>query len=176
MKKEVGSLLLAKTGELIKNEGIKNLTMRSVASCCHLSVSNIYNYYSPKDEMIDVYFYHQWLAFFNEVKSKSSDNLSSIIGIINAEFKTFISNNRELFEDNDTLNRFMRVLNSYEPSILSQFSDLLLPLCNDSPIEDKQFLAETVIESVLQWTIDEVDENRQKDLLYKIFLRQEKVD
>ena len=89
--------------------------------------------------------------------------------IINDELSTYKNNNIEFFQDEANLEKFLTALKCYEPSIMSQLSDLVLPLCRNSYIEDKQFMAETVVESIIHWVIDDVDITKQTELLSKVF-------
>ena len=84
MKKDVGKQILLKVGELLKKDGYKNITMRNVSLSCNLAVSNIYNYFSSKEEMINVYFYHQWLLILSRIK-KRLENDNKVLMIINDE-------------------------------------------------------------------------------------------
>ena len=168
MKKDVGKQILLKVGELLKKDGYKNITMRNVALSCNLAVSNIYNYFSSKEEMINVYFYHQWLLILSRIK-KRLENDNKVLMIINDELSTYKNNNLEFFQDDANLEKFLEGLKCYEPSIMSQLSDLFLPLCLNSYIEDKQFMAETVVESIIHWVIDDDDITKQTELLSKVF-------
>ena len=89
--------------------------------------------------------------------------------IINDELSTYKNNNLEFFQDDANLEKFLEGLKCYEPSIMGQLSDLVLPLCLNSYIEDKQFMAETVVESIIHWVIDDVDITKQTELLSKVF-------
>ena len=79
------------------------------------------------------------------------------------------NNNLEFFQDDANLEKFLAGLKCYEPSIMGHLSDLVLPLCLNSYIEDKQFMAETVVESIIHWVIDDVDITKQTELLSKVF-------
>ena len=110
------------------------------------------------------------ISFYLKRKSKKNLNIR-----INAKNEIEVSIPPKAKDDllieflDANLEKFLEGLKCYEPSIMSQLSDLVLPLCLNSYIEDKQFMAETVVESIIHWVIDDVDITKQTELLSKVF-------
>ena len=154
--------------KLFAEKGYDATSIEEITATVGVAKGTLYYHFSSKEEMINVYFYHQWLLILSRIKKRlESDN--KVLMIINDELSIYKNNNLEFFQDDANLEKFLAVLKCYEPSIMSQLSDLVLPLCLNSYIEDKQFMAETVVESIIHWVIDDVDITKQTELLSKVF-------
>ena len=78
MKKDVGKQILLKVGELLKKDGYKNITMRNVALSCNLAVSNIYNYFSSKEEIFYFLVEEGMKLLKNSIEIKTSKTENTI--------------------------------------------------------------------------------------------------
>lgn len=150
----VRELLLETAKEQIRLQGYSKTTIRSVASACGLGVGTVYNYFKSKDMLIAAFMLEDWQECLTCMKSHSSQDFEVVLNEIYVSLQKFIQNHQALFSDSDAAKVFAIAFNERHKQLRGQLAEIILPLCNNSKAENKEFLAEFIAEALLTWTVE----------------------
>ena len=147
--------LLTEAKRQIAENGYSATTFRSVAGACGLGIGTVYNYFKSKDMLIASFMLEDWRKCLEAMHSgiRTSVDPHTVLRCIYKELQGFLGAHRALFSDSDATKVFSTVFSDRHRQLRSQLAALLRPLCDRSPVENKDFLAEFVAESLLTWTV-----------------------
>lgn len=160
--------LLHEAKKQIAEQGYGKTTIRSVASACNLGVGTVYNYFKSKDMLIATFMAEDWKACIAQAKNQSSHNPKEVLQSIHHALMDFISKYQPLFCDRDAAKVFATVFTERHKQLRDQLAELILPICEQSSVSDKEFLADYIAESLLTWTVAGISFDKQYDIVCKI--------
>jgi hypothetical protein len=156
--------ILIETRRQIQEYGYSKVTIRSIASALSVGVGTIYNYYSSKDMIVATFMVNDWIKCLDEIKNmvnSSSDNIK----IIYDKFNQFISEHSMLFHDELAEKNYALTANKWHKVLTKQIADIIIVECENSSVDDKEFLSLYIAESLISWSL----EGRQYSELSPIF-------
>ena len=150
----VQELLLETAKEQIRLQGYSKTTIRSVASACGVGVGTVYNYFKSKDMLIAAFMLEDWQECLKEMKSYSSTEGKVVLKGIYLSLQSFMKRHQALFSDSDAAKVFATVFSERHKQLREQLAEIVLPVCDNSKAENKDFLAEFIAEALLTWTVE----------------------
>lgn len=160
--------LLREAKRQLMEQGYGKTTIRSVANACNLGIGTVYNYFKSKDMLIATFMAEDWRNCLLRVKNQTSGNSKEILKSIYDALIDFISKYQSLFCDSDAEKVFATGLAEKHKQLRDQLAKLIIPICEQSAISDKEFLAEYIAESLLTWTVAGVPFEKQYAIVCKI--------
>ncbi len=157
--------LLEETQKQIVEHGYAATTVRSVASACGLGVGTVYNYFPSKDMLIANFMLEDWQVCLSEMREGSEEG---VLFRIYSALKRYMERHQALFRDKDALKAFTAVFMERHKQLRESISEVLLPICEKSSVEDKKFLAEFIAESLLTWTVADKSFEEISSILIKL--------
>lgn len=152
----VRQTLLSEAKKQITERGYAGTTVRSVAAACGLGVGTVYNYFPSKDMLIASFMAEEWFECLERMK-KASGGAENVLRCVCAELKAYSESYRGLFKDTDAAKVFATVFAERHKQLRNQIAELVLPLCTESSVNDKAFLADYIAESLLSWIVSGKD-------------------
>lgn len=149
----VREMLLAEAKRQIGENGYANTTIRSVAGACGVGVGTVYNYFSSKDMLIATFMLEDWQICLTEMKALPSTDPEYMIKGICKALQSYIGKYQSLFADSDATKVFASVFSERHKQLRAQIAEIVYPVCAQSSVEDKTFLAEYIAEALLTWTV-----------------------
>ena len=160
--------LLREAKRQLMEQGYGKTTIRSVANACNLGIGTVYNYFKSKDRLIATFMAEDWKACLAHARNQTSNNPEIILKSIYDALIDFISKYQPLFCDSDAEKVFAIGLAEKHKQLRDQLAKLIIPICEQSSISDKEFLAEYIAESLLTWTVAGVAFEKQYAIVFKI--------
>lgn len=160
--------LLDEAKKQIAERGYGKTTIRSVASACNLGVGTVYNYFKSKDMLVATFMAEDWQACIAHIKNQSSEHPEVVLQSIYNALVDFASRYQSLFCDSDAEKVFVTVFSERHKQLRDQLVELIIPICKQSTVPDKRFLAEYIAESLLTWTVAGVSFDKQYAIVCKI--------
>ena len=93
-----------------------------------------------------------WKQFLECIDSDASEDTKEILKNVVAGLSDFMQKYRLLFSDPDEVKVYADVFAVRHQFIREQLARIIKPICMKSSVEDKDFLAEWIAESLLTWT------------------------
>ena len=93
-----------------------------------------------------------WKQFLECIDSDASEDTKEILKNVVAGLSDFMQKYRVLFSDPDAVKVYADVFAVRHQFIRKQLARIIKPICMKSSVEDKDFLAEWIAESLLTWT------------------------
>ncbi len=144
--------LLCEAKRQIEQNGYAKTTIRSVALACGIGVGTVYNYFKSKDVLIASFMVEEWQTCLLEMKNhKGEDTKTALKGIYEA-LCAFTEKHKALFRDKSAARSFMSAFETRHKQLRGQISEVILPLCQNSKVENCQFLSEFIAESFLSFS------------------------
>ena len=144
--------LLEEAKRQVAENGYGKTTIRSVARACGIGVGTVYNYFDSKDMLIASFMAQDWKQFLQCIDSDASEDAKEVLKNIVAGLSDFMQKYRVLFSDPDAVKVYTDVFAVRHQLIREQLAYKIKPLCMKAPVEDKDFLAEWIAESLSTWT------------------------
>lgn len=160
--------LLEEAKKQIIEQGYGKTTIRSVANACNLGVGTFYNYFESKDMLIATFMAEDWKVCISQAENQGSDNPEAVLKSIYHALIDFTSRYQSVFCDSDAEKVFATVFTERHKQLRDQLVELILPLCEQSTVPAKRFLAEYIAESLLTWTVAGVSFDKQYSIVCKI--------
>lgn len=145
--------LLNEARRQIARDGYKNTTIRSVAGACGLGIGTVYNYFKSKDMLIASFILEDWQECLHQMKQQTLHNPSICLQTVYDSLSDFMSSHREVFGDSDAAKVFATTFAQRHKLLRDQLTDVIRPVCHNASIDNKEFLAEFIAESLLTWTV-----------------------
>lgn len=156
--RNVKEMIAKETLRQINEYGIDATTVRSVAKACSVAVGTVYNYYPSKDIMIASVVIDKWNLVIDGLSDEvrhSLDAESAFRLIFNA-VRDFITELTPLFEDSDVMTAYAVTHSAQHNSVRRQLADLILPGLAAVKIENRDFTAMFLAETILTWAREDV--------------------
>ncbi len=160
--------LLNEARKQIAEQGYGKTTIRSVANACNLGVGTVYNYFKSKDMLIATFMAEDWKKCIADIERQSLDDHKTVLQCIYNALIDFITRYQPLFRDSDAEKVFAAAFAERHKQLRDQLVELILPICKQSSVPDKKFLAEYIAESLLTWTVAGVSFDKQYVIVCKI--------
>ena len=158
--------LLEEAKKQVTENGYEKTTIRSVARACGIGVGTVYNYFESKDMLIASFMMEDWKRFLESIEVDSSENAKEILRNAVVGLSDFMEKHSVLFRDPAAAKVYGDVFAVRHKQLREQLAKKILPACRESSVEDKDFLAEWIVESLLTWTVAGKDFEEQ----YKIII------
>lgn len=160
--------LLNEAKKQIAEYGYGKTTIRSVANACNLGVGTVYNYFESKDMLVASFMVEDWQECIAQVRNQSSDSPKEGLKSVYNALVDFTSKYQPLFRDKDAEKVFATVFAERHKQLRDQLVELITPICKQSSVSDKMFLAEYIAEALLTWTVAGISFDKQYDIVCKI--------
>ena len=144
---------LAEAKRQISEHGYAKTTIRSIASACGVGVGTVYNYFPSKDTLIASFLLEDWLITLENMQKRSCNDFKTTLKAVYDELNAFLFLHAGLFSDKDATKSYSGAIQERHGVLRTQIAQILAPACHLSHVEDKNFLAEFIAESILVWTI-----------------------
>ena len=160
--------LLAEAKKQIFERGYAQMTIRSIASACGVGVGTVYNYFKSKEMLVATFIYEDWKKYLQEMSSLSYADQKSFLKGIYELLKDFAKHNEKLFFDPEVARLVSANFSTRHKLLRGQISSIILPLCIAKNLENPQFSADFLAESIICWTMENTDFEVTYPLLERI--------
>lgn len=170
--------LLAETRKQIEERGYKETTVRSVAGALSLGLGTLYNYFESKDMLVASFMLEDWIEAMDDMKARLSDfdDKGEKIKVIYDGLREFSHAHRNIFDDPLAKKTFTFAFDERHPVLLSQISEMILPLVSDSDVENKSMLSDFISEAILTWSASGRDYEELLPIFNKLIKMTENVN
>ena len=145
--------LLDEAKRQITEYGYAKATIRSVSKACGLGTGTVYNYFPSKDMLIASVMAEDWKICLRQMEDRASDEAEPIIRGIYEGLSGFIQKYHTLFCDSDAVKIYATMFSERHQQLRKQLAVFVQPICDRTSVENKNFLAEWIAESLLTWTV-----------------------
>lgn len=145
--------MLAEAKRQIMENGYANTTIRSVAGACGLGVGTVYNYFQSKDMLIASFMLDDWMTCIREMQNASPNCPEEVLHGVYRSLHNYIDKYQSLFTDADALKAFSTAFTQRHNQLRGQLVGIIRPVCESAQVENREFLAEFIAESMLTWTV-----------------------
>lgn len=160
--------LLAEAKKQVFERGYAQTTIRSIAGACGVGVGTVYNYFKSKEILVATFVFEEWKNSLREMSALSCDEPKAFLQGIHCALKEFSTRNEKLFVDPEATKLVSASFSARHKLLRSQISAFILPLCEKNQVENAQFTAEFLAESIICWTMENMDFEVMWPLLEKI--------
>ena len=137
----------------VAENGYGKVTVRSVAKACGIGVGTVYNYFPSKDMLIASFMVEDWNGFLRKIDAASFKEVAEFLENVVNGLIDFMEKYRVLFGDPDAVKVYAEVFSVRHKQLRGQLAKRIKPFCGETAVEDKEFLAEWIGESLLTWTV-----------------------
>ena len=145
--------LLEEAKKQVIENGYEKTTIRSVARACGIGVGTVYNYFESKDMLIASFMVEEWNCFLESIQVDSSDNIKDFLKNVVVGLSDYMQKHSVLFRDPAAAKVYGDVFAARHKQLREQLAKKILPTCQKTSVEDKEFLAEWIAEALLTWTV-----------------------
>ena len=144
--------ILKETRRQIQEYGYSKVTVRSIASALKVGVGTIYNYYPSKDMIVAAFMVEDWMKCLGEI-NKLVFNSNDCLKIIYDKFNQFITEHSMLFNDSLAEKNYALTSHKWHNVLIKQIADIIIVQCDESDIDNKDFLSLYIAESLISWCL-----------------------
>ncbi|MCR5556887.1 MAG: TetR/AcrR family transcriptional regulator [Butyrivibrio sp.] len=148
--------------------GYSKTTIRSVATACKIGVGTMYTYFKSKDELISSFMLDDWRKCIAEMEGVSCTDPKVFLGKVQETLLKFIHKYETLFRDNDAIRAFAEVFSERHMQLRSRLAKVIMPICSKIEESDKELFAEHIAESIIRWSMEGKDFDRQYKIIEKL--------
>jgi len=145
--------ILEEAKKQVAENGYGKVTIRSVAKACGIGVGTVYNYFPSKDMLIASFMVEDWNGFLRKIDAASFKEAAEFLENVVNGLIDFMEKYRVLFGDPDAVKVYVEVFSVRHKQLRGQLAKRIKPFCGETAVEDKEFLAEWIGESLLTWTV-----------------------
>ena len=160
--------LRAEAKRQIAERGYANTTIRSVASACGLGVGTVYNYFESKELLIAAFVSADWKEHLAGMATLPHDEPEVLLRGIYESLISFAENNKNLFSDEDAAKVISIGFASRHKRLRQQLAEFILPACKERELENAEFCAQFLSESLISWAMDGKDFDTVYAVLEKV--------
>ena len=160
--------LLTEAKKQIAERGYANTTIRSVAKECGVGVGTVYNYFESKEMLVATFVFESWKAYLSSMARLPSDEPRVLLKGIYDLLIAFSAENKSLFSDLDAAKLVATGSSSRHKMLRSQIASFIVPLCKINRLDDPEFAAEFISESIICWSMENEDFETVYPLIEKI--------
>lgn len=160
--------LVSETKKQIAENGYARTTIRSVATACGLGVGTVYNYFKSKDMLIATFMLEDWQRCIETIRNCKSSDVEQVLRRIFNGLIAFSDAHHTLFCDEDAAKVFATVFSEKHKIIRRQLAEIIKPFCEESSVEDADYLSEFIVESLLTWTFAGKSFDEQYNIIWKL--------
>lgn len=158
--------LLEEAKKQIFEYGYANTTIRSIANACGLGVGTVYNYFKSKEMLVATFVLDEWKRYIFKMQQLPQSDAYELLKGIYTFLKDFAHKNEKLFSDTDAVKLISNQSSERHKMLREQIAAFVLPVCND------KFTSEFISESLICWSMENVDFENVYPLLMKIIKNQ----
>ena len=122
--------ILKVSKRILLNADYQSLTIRRVATECHVAVGTVYNYFESKDILVATIMLDDWLKKLERAKEVSLQATTAVEGLL--AVSQAISDFTRLYErawaQNGTPTQTNEMLRSHHAVLLNQITDIIIPV------------------------------------------------
>lgn len=159
--------LLSETKRQIKERGYANTTIRSVAGACGVGVGTVYNYFESKEMLVASFLFEDWKCHLLEMSLLPYEDPARLLRGIYDSLRRFASENEKLFSDTDVTRLVSTSSAPRHKMLREQIASFILPLCLAEQVEDPEFTAAFLSESIISWSMENADFEKIYPILEK---------
>ena len=163
--------LLQEAKRQIAERGYAQTTIRSIAAGCGVGVGTVYNYFQSKEMLIATFMYEEWKKYLEEMSMLSQGDPKIFLKGVYDLLKAFAKHNEKLFSDPDATKLASTGFSQRHKILRSQISSFILPLCEVNQLDNPQFTAEFISESIIRWSMENKDFDELYSILKKIIIK-----
>jgi len=160
--------LLNEAKRQILENGYAKTTIRSVATSCGLGIGTVYNYFQSKDMLVASFVAEDWKKHLKQIEEQASKDPEEVIKSMYHNLSIFMEKYNTLFCDSDASKVYMTVLSTRHKQLRTQLARCLKSVCEKASVQDKEFLAEWIAESLLTWTVAGKSFDEQYEIIKQI--------
>ncbi len=141
--------LLLEAQRQVQENGYSAMTIRSVATACHVGVGTVYNYYPSKDALVAAFMLEDWLNCLDSIctSAQTAAHREDVLLAIYNSLTGFTKRHEALFRDAAAAASFGGAHSKYHALLRAQLATPLARFCQDG------FTAEFIAESMLTWAV-----------------------
>lgn len=155
--------------QLFEN-GYAKTTIRSVAAALGIGVGTMYNYFSSKDMLISSFMLEDWRNCTLQMKKLDTSDALIFLEGIHDYLKVFIDKYSFLFKDKEAASVYSSVFTERHTQLRGVLAGIIMPVCEGKEYDDPEFMAEHIAESILFWTLEDVQFKKQAGI-FEILLK-----
>ncbi|MBR2341478.1 MAG: TetR/AcrR family transcriptional regulator [Clostridia bacterium] len=160
--------LLIEAKRQVFERGYSQTTIRSIASACGVGVGTVYNYFKSKEMLVGSFVYEDWKRYLHEMSILSYEEPKSLFKGLYDLLREFAGRNEKLFFDPEAAKMASVGFPARHKLLRSQIASFILPLCKAKNLENPQFFADFLAESIICWAMENVDFETVYPLLEKV--------
>ena len=160
--------LLTEARRQIAESGYAKTTIRSVAGACGVGVGTVYNYFKSKEMLIASFILEDWRDCLQRMAVLLKDDPKVLLQGIYTALRDFEEENHSLFSDADAAKAVILGFSSRHKLLRKQIADVILPCCEKHKVSNPSFAAEYIAESLLCWSMENIDFDTIYPLLDRI--------
>ena len=149
----VRAKLLEEARRQIEERGYKETTVRSVASALSIGLGTLYNYFESKDMLVASFMLEDWTKIMGDIRLRleSKATAPEKLRFIYEGLLEYYKKHEVIFKDPGARRTFSHSTEERHPMLIRQISAMVLPILEDSDIEDKSLLSDFISEAMLTW-------------------------
>lgn len=160
--------LLSEAKRQIAERGYANTTIRSVAGACGLGVGTVYNYFDSKEMLIAAFVSEDWKRHLANMAALPHDDFKVLLRGIYESLISFADNNKKLFSDKDAAKVISIGFASRHKRLRELLATFILPACLGAGLDNAEFTAQFLSESLISWAMDGKDFDTVYAVLEKV--------
>lgn len=160
--------LLAEAKTQIARYGYAETTIRSVAGACGLGVGTVYNYFKSKEMLIATVVLEDWKKYLSAMNALPVEKPKEVLQGIYDLLRSFEEENRKLFSDSDAAKIVNIGFSARHKTLRAQIASVIFPVCEKNGLDTPSFTAEFIAESLISWSMEELEFEMIYPLLDKI--------
>ena len=146
--------LIEEARKQISEQGYAATTIRSVARGCGVGVGTVYNYFPSKEMLVATFVFEEWKGYLHVMsKLPHGDPKQFFKGIYDA-LTDFAKSNEKLFSDVEAAKLVSAGLSARHKLLRRQIAEIIVPFCESNRLEQAQFAAEFLSETILCWAME----------------------
>ena len=164
-------LIITEAKRQIKENGYDAVTIRGIAKGCGIGLGTFYNYFKSKEMLIATFLLEDWQQRISNINdfSVSVDDMLILCEKIHSELMGFIKSYNDIFTSTSAIRVFNLSMSSYHKMLRAQMAEPLQATAERIGIENSEFLAQFVAESMIVWTVSGKSFEELSPILIKLF-------
>lgn len=153
--KNVKEQLILEAKKQVDELGYANMTIRSVAKACNLAIGTVYNYFESKEMLVASFMLEDWQICLNEINKVLDKDFKSVLKVIYDNILIFANKYRSLFVDSVASKDASKSFNMRHKMLRAQLAKYIKPFIKID--EDKEFISNFIAESLICWSMEEIE-------------------
>ena len=167
------SRLIDEAKHQIEQNGYDSVTIRSIARECGIGLGTFYNYFKSKDMLIATFLLEDWQIRIANISEKYIDERDPMVVVqaLYNEVNDFIRSYYNIFTSPAAIKAFNTSGQGYHKFVREQVAIPIANSCALAGLDNPEFLALFVAESVVTWTVAKKDYDEIAAIVKKLFIK-----